>query len=147
MFECKLSCERHCLLMSIFENTCRYGQQIPADVRILWATDDMAVDNSSLTGEAEAIRRCVYRLLNWICMCGSSVLDESCTRMNVALNADLDLDLTPLCVLCVHRQNKHFYKRQPSGNKQPCFLRNHVSQGPGNWSGALTQWTCRQQHL
>mmetsp|Transcript_37875 Transcript_37875/g.55796 ORF Transcript_37875/g.55796 Transcript_37875/m.55796 type:complete len:1533 (+) Transcript_37875:68-4666(+) len=35
----------------------KYGEQIPADVRILWATDDMAVDNSSLTGEPEAIRK------------------------------------------------------------------------------------------
>lgn len=35
----------------------KYGEKIPADVRILWATDDMAVDNSSLTGEPEAIRK------------------------------------------------------------------------------------------
>lgn len=35
----------------------KYGDKIPADVRILWATDDMAVDNSSLTGEPEPIRR------------------------------------------------------------------------------------------
>ena len=35
----------------------KYGQKIPADLRILWASDDMAVDNSSLTGEADAIRK------------------------------------------------------------------------------------------
>jgi sodium/potassium-transporting ATPase subunit alpha len=35
----------------------KYGEQIPADVRIIWASDDMSVDNSSLTGEPEAIRK------------------------------------------------------------------------------------------
>jgi sodium/potassium-transporting ATPase subunit alpha len=37
----------------------KYGEQIPADVRLLWASDDMSVDNSSLTGEPEALRRTI----------------------------------------------------------------------------------------